>query len=250
MKTKIAFFLIFLLIIAPFVFSQTTNWDKILLDSDLRFMPEVSEFTITIENYVSGAKAQWYELKCYMNGGGKYLAIYTNPNLLLGQGTLRNGNTIYYYVKKVDRMTQIAAERNFEQSTLSQEDILNTMLSTNYAITDGQAVKLDSGQQCYRLNLVSNNKNAAYAKITAYIDAYTLLPVKREYYSRVGLLCREMVIKEIKTMSNGQISLVNFDFIDRLTAGKTSTVTFSGIVKKESFPSSWFTVNYLRSNVK
>jgi outer membrane lipoprotein-sorting protein len=249
MKTKTAFILIFLLT-APFVFSQNTNWDKILLDSDLRFIPEVSEFTITIENYVSGTKAQWYELKCYMNGGGKYLAIYTNPNLLLGQGTLRNGNTIYYYVKKVDRMTQIAAERNFEQSTLSQEDILNTMLSTNYAIADGQAVKLESGVQCYRLNLVSNNKNAAYAKINAYIDADTLLPIKREYYSRAGLLCREMVIKEIQTTPSGQVSLINFDFIDRLTAGKTSSVTFSGIAKRESFPSSWFTVNYLRSNVR
>jgi outer membrane lipoprotein-sorting protein len=249
MKTKTAF-LLFLLLTVPFIYGQTANWNKILLDSDLRFIPEVSEFTITIENFVSGTKAQWYELKCYTNGGGKYLAIYTNPNLLLGQGTLRNGNTIYYYVKRVDRMTQIAAERNFEQSTLSQEDILNTMLSTNYAIADGQAVKLDSGQQCYRLNLVSNNKNAAYAKITAYIDADTLLPIKRDYYSRAGLLCREMVIKEIKTTPDGQVSLINFDFIDRLTAGKTSTVTFSGIVKRDSFPSSWFTVNYLRSNVK
>jgi outer membrane lipoprotein-sorting protein len=191
MKTKTAFLLFFLLTV-PFIYSQTANWNKILLDSALSFIPEVSEFTITIENYVSGPKAQWYELKCYMNGGGKYLAIYTNPNLLLGQGTLRNGNMIYYYVKKADRMTQIAAERNFEQSTLSQEDILNTMLSTNYAIADGQSVKLDSGKfpeggtQCYRLNLVSNNKNAAYAKITAYIDADTLLPIKREYYSRAG----------------------------------------------------------------
>ena len=59
-----------------------------------------------------------------------------------------------------------------------------------------------------------------------------------------------MLIKEIQTTPNGQVSSINFDFIDRLTAGKTSTVTFSGIVKRESFPSSWFTVNYLRSNVR
>jgi outer membrane lipoprotein-sorting protein len=185
-----------------------------------------------------------------MNGGGKYLAIYTNPNLLLGQGTLRNGNTIYYYVKRVDRLTQIAAERNFEQSTLSQEDVLNTMLSNNYAIADGQITRLEDGTQCYRLNLVSKSRNEAYAKITAYIDAGTMLPVKREYYSRAGLLCREMVINKIELAANGQASLINFDFIDKLTAGKTSTVTFSGIVKRDSFPSSWFTVNYLRSNVR
>jgi len=249
MKTKMAFLLSFLLI-TQFIFSQSTDWNKILLESDLRFMPEIAEFTITIENYVSGVRGQWYELKCYMNGGGRYLAIYTNPNLLLGQGTLRNGNTIYYYVKKVDRMTQIAAERNFEQSTLSQEDVLNTMLSTNYAIADGQAVRLENGVSCYRLELASKNKNAAYAKINAYIDANTLVPVKREYYSRAGLLCREMVMNEIQLTPNGQASLIKFDFKDTLTAGKTSTVTFSGIVKKDSFPSSWFTVNYLRSNVK
>ena len=249
MKLKAALFLLFVISV-PLVFSQNVNWDNLLLESDLRFIPEVSEFTITIENYVSGNRAQWYELKCYMSGSGRYLAIYTNPNLMLGQGTLRNGNTIYYYVKRVDRMTQVAAERNFEQSTLSQEDVLNTMLSTNYAISDGQTVVLDNGRQCYRLNLVSSNRNAAYARIIAYIDADTLLPVKREYYSRAGLLCREMVIKEIQTAPNGQASLVNFDFIDTLNSGRTSTVTFNGIVKRDTFPSSWFTVNYLRSNVR
>jgi outer membrane lipoprotein-sorting protein len=248
MKLRI-YFLMASFFTAQLLFAQNVNWNDILVRSDLRFIPETAEFTITIENYVSGVRAQWYELKCYMNGSGRYLAIYTNPNLMLGQGTLRNGNTIYYYVRRVDRLTQIAAERNFEQSTLSQEDVMNTMLSTNYAISEGQTVNLD-GRQCYRLSLVSSNRNAAYARINAYIDVETLLPVKREYYSRAGLLCREMVVKDIQLTPGGQASLIKFDFIDKLTAGRTSTVTFNAIEKRDSFPSSWFTVNYLRSNVR
>jgi outer membrane lipoprotein-sorting protein len=231
------------------VLGTAQDWEKILVDSDLGFIPEISSFNIRIENHVSGEMKQFYELQCYMNGKGKYLAFYTGPNIMLGQGTLRNNNVIYYYVKKVDRLSNLPAETNFQQSTLSQEDVMNTMLSNNYRVVRGE-MAVFNGNSCYKLELESNKRGAAYSAITAYINAETLLPVKREYYSRSGLLCREMLIQEIQVSPNGEVENVKFVFSDVLAANKNSLVTFSNITRNNSFPSSWFTINYLKLNVR
>lgn len=238
--------LLLLAVISGVCFSEVPG--GLLEKSDAAYIPSQSKFHILIENYESNVKKQWYDMDCYVNGNARYLVFFNDPAIMKGQGQLRFDDVIYQYVRKTDKVSQVSARVNFFQSVLSQEDVMSAMLSNFYSIEKTEEV-IDNGRALYRMTLVSSAKRSSYAKIVADIDAQTLLPVHRSFYSYSEQLVKEMIIDEIKK-ENGKMQYVRFRVIDMLRPQIYSTVTMDSFDESVKLSESNFSISYLKAHVK
>lgn len=243
---KIIVSVVSLLLVSIACFSQIP--EGLLEKSDAAYIPSQAKFHILIENYESNVKKQWYDMDCFVNGNAKYLVFFNDPAIMKGQGQLRSGDIIYQYVRKTDRITQVSARVNFFQSVLSQEDVMSAMLSNFYTVEKTEEVK-ENNKKLFRMTLAANTKNSTYAKIIADIDAETLLPVHRLFYSYSGQLIKEMIIDEIKK-ENGKMHFVQFRVIDMLRQGIYSIVTMDNFDENTKLSEQNFSIAYLKSHVK
>lgn len=243
-KSKI--FIVIMLLRGFLVFSgELDDPQSVLLKSDEAYIPDKVKFDLLIETYEGEQKKQWYSLECYVNGAGKYLAIFNDPGIMRGQSQLRLGNTIFNYVKKVDKISQVSARVNFFQSILTQEDIMSTMLSNFYNVESIKSINRD-GNEYYSMTLKAKNRKVAYEKIIAIIDSKTYLPVSREYFSRSGQKIKEMTIKNIH-VENGQVNYVDFKVVDSLRPQNYSTVEISNFDTSVKMSSHWFSKQYMKA---
>ncbi len=245
MKKKVLFAVSILMLCIP-VFSEIPK--NLLEKSDKAYIPSKSNFHILIENYEADEKNQYYDMDCYLKGNAKYLVFFKGPAIMKGQGQLRLGDVIYQYVRKIDKLTPVSARVNFYQSVLSQEDVMSSMLSNFYEVTKTEVVE-NNGKKLFRMNLQAKAKRSTYASIIADIDAVTLLPVHRCFYSYSGQLVKEMIWEEIKK-NNKKLSYVRFRVLDMLRPKFYSIITMDSFALEPDINDKKFTIAYLKANVK
>jgi len=219
---------------------------RLLEDSDNAYFPERAEFTMKIENYDEGEKEQWYKMECSLDGADRYLLVYTDPGIMRGQTQLRLGGTIYKYVRRIDRIKQVSARQSFQNTILSQEDVMSATLSRFYTIEGVEEETGENGEQLYSMSLKAKSRKVAYDTIVANIDEESLLPVRRLYYARSGELVKEMITKEIRK-EGGKLEYVRFRIVDSLHPEKYAVVTMSGFDTSMDMKRSMFTKQYMRA---
>lgn len=243
---KVILFFVLILFVFQYGFSEIP--ENLLEKSDEAYIPSVGSFHLVIENYDKDVRKQAYEMNCFLKGNGKYLIFFTAPAIMKGQGELRLGDVIYSYVRKTDKISQVSAKIAFYQSVLAQEDVMSSMLSNFYTISNIEEIN-DNGKKCYRMKLVAKEKKSTYATIVADIDAETLLPIKRDYYSYSNQLVKEMVFNEI-IHDEGKIKYVSFDVKDMLRTNIHSKVIIDNFNTDSELNDSDFSISYLKANVK
>lgn len=219
---------------------------SLLRKSDEAYMPQRSKFSMKIENFEDGKAKTWYRMDCYVDGNERYLLVFGDPAVVRGQTQLRLGGTIYNYVRKVDRVSQVSARLNFQQTTLAQEDIMSAGLGVFYSMESVQEAAEADGRKVLRMILVAKERQVAYAKIEAVVDAGTFMPVRRLYYANSGKLIKEMSFEEV-VRDNGRLVRVKFRMIDSLRPQNFSVVEMDGFDTAASMPSSMFTQQYMKS---
>lgn len=216
----------------------------LLEKSDAAYFLGEARFSFRMDDYEQGEYKRYYLFDGYVKGIDKYLLVGLEPAAVRGTSHLRVEDTIYYYMKRIDRMRQVSARVAFYDSLLSLEDVLSTKLAVFYDVDGWEKAELD-GRQCYLLHLLAKNKTVAYYRIDSYIDAAGYLPVKREYYSYSGQKIKEMIFEEFRFGRDGRPELIRFTMHDSLRSGYYTKVTISDI-KYTMIPDSHFHRNYLR----
>ena len=217
----------------------------LLEKSDAAFFLEEARFLFRMEDFEQGEYKRYYLFDGYVKGVDRYLLVGKEPAVVRGTSHLRVEDTIYYYMKRIDRMRQVSARVAFYNSLLSQEDVLSTKLAVFYDLTDWERTKVD-GRECYLLRLAAKTQAVAYYRIDSYIDVDSYLPVKREYYSFSGDKIKEMIFGEIKFGQDGRPDLIRFTMYDTLRKGYYTKVTISDI-EYISLPDTYFHRSYLKA---
>lgn len=245
MKNKLI--TILLLIITGSLFAQELPDAKELLKaSDKKFIPQRCSFQMKLENYEDNAVKNWMLMDCFVDGEDRYLLVFKDPGIMRGQTQLRLGSTIYSYVRRINRVQQVSARLSFQNSILSQEDIMSSTLASFYTVENVEKITSSEGRALYSMSLVSKSKKVAYARIVSFVDAKTLVPVSRMYYASSGKLIKEMVIEDIVQV-NGVIGSVRFRLTDSLRPQNYAIVTMDTFNEEADLPANMFSQQYMRA---
>ena len=241
-------FSVFLLILSSLLYSQTNstrgNFDKtILKKSDDAYFPNIAKFSATMKLFENGKYDKYYELTVYIKGNQKYLAIFDNPPITRRRATLRVGDKILFYLGKINRTTEMSAKAAFSGSTLSEEDVLSAALGNYYDLEKVEKTKLN-GQKVLKLFLKSRSKETSYYRIESYINAKTLLPIKREYFSFSNQKIKEMEFIEIKKKGN-KTEYIHFIMYDSLRKGTYTDVIMQNFTIFHNLDNRMFTKRYM-----
>lgn len=217
--------------------------DTILKKSDAAFFPKIAELTIYMELFENDKYQRYYEVKGYIKGNRKYLAVFQNPPLVRKRAHLRVGNIIWEYFGKINKTMRISAKANFSNSVFSEEDILNSSLEYYYRLMNLENAKIN-GKKVLKLSLINRSDDTAYKRIDAFIDPETYLPVKRDYYSFSDQKIKELIVKDIR-IRDGQLEYVCLIMYDLLRKGRYTKLEMKDIKYLNHLPDRMFTRKYL-----
>lgn len=223
---------------------EATDYAQEIMEKADSFYGEEMKFTFRIEDYEDGEHVRYYLFEGYTKGVDKYLLVAYEPAVMRGVVHMRVGNTIYNYLRRIDRMHQRSAKETFQNSVFSQEDVLNAQLANFYFVKGYEELE-EAGQTLYVLDLQARSQEVAYNRIKSYIDTETYYPVRREYFSFAGDLIKELVVEDIK-VEDGMLALYEFTMYDTLRQGYYSRVTMKDFNYETDIPDTYFTRSFMR----
>jgi len=217
--------------------------EEILKNSDSTFIPVMAKLKMRLELYEGNKYKRYYEFECYLKGNRKYLLIFKNPPIVRQRAQLRVGNVIWNYLGKINKTTKMSARAMFLDSTFTQEDIMNSTLNYLYKVEKTETVTLNQTRY-YKLYLKAKSKKTAYYRIITYINADSLLPLKRDYFSFSNQKIKEMKILNI-IRSKGKTKEISLSVYDTLRPGRYTKVRFYDIDTGVNLPDRMFTERYM-----
>jgi outer membrane lipoprotein-sorting protein len=190
---------------------------SLLAGADRALAPEDARFRMVLENF-GGKRAATSEYECYSGGPDRFLMIFKAPAALVGQAQLKAGDTIYYYVRKVDKTIQTSAKAQFSNTLFTQEDVMSSQLSALYAPEIVEAKELE-GRNAYIVSLAGKTDDVAYKRVKLYLDAASGLPFRREYFSFSGQLVKYLTIDKLERDARGRPLRLELTMTDALRKG-------------------------------
>ena len=154
----------------------------VLQKSDAVFTQDHLKFQFRMEDYEKDQYKRYYVFESYIKGEDRYLLFGVEPAVFKGVVQLRLGDTIFNYLKKIDKVNQVSAKVAFCSTLLSQEDVMSTKLTNFYNVESFTKAQSD-GKDIDTVNLTAKTKEVAYNKISCHLDAQSLL------FDQPGVFC-------------------------------------------------------------
>lgn len=191
--------------------------ETLLAKADRALAPSDSRFTMRMENS-GGGRSSWSEYECYNRGSNRFLMLFKAPASLAGQAMLKVDDTIYHYVRKVDKTMQSSAKAQFANTLFTQEDVLSRQLSALYRVASVEEREVD-GLPAYLLSLSGKGKDAVYREIRVFLSRETGFPLRREYYSHSGQLVKRLTIDALELDGEGRPKRIEMTMADTIRKG-------------------------------
>lgn len=218
---------------------------ELLRRSDEAFFPKEARFLFRLEEYENNEYRRYHLMEGYIKGEDRYLLIGLEPAVNRGMVQLRVQDVIHVYLKRIDKMDQVSAKVAFQNTLLSQEDVMNTKLANFYDLESYEKT-VKNGRKIYVLHLTARSREVAYYRIISYIDAESYLPVKREYFAFSGQKIKELIVDKIE-FHEGRLSCLAFTIYDILRPGYFARVMFSDFDYSRALEDRMFTRTYMRA---
>lgn len=219
------------------------NAAALLEKADRSLAPEDSRFSLRLENFGDG-KNVVSEYDCYNRGSDRFLMIFKAPPALLGQAQLKVDDSIYHYVRKVDKTLQTSAKAQFAASLFTQEDVMSRQLAALYNVQSLEEARLD-GSSVYLLSLVGKTKDVAYKEIKLYLNKESGHPLLRDYYSHSGQLIKQLKIDKLELDDVGRPRRLELTMHDALRKGR-GTRAFLSFTEYKKVNDLYFSRSYLK----
>ncbi len=142
-------------------------------------------------------------------GGDTLIEITNGPDR--GQKVLRQGANVYLYFPEAEDVVWLkgsALKDSMMGSDFSYEDLTKdgSILGRFDATLEGKEVF--DGADCYRVRLVAKTRNETYAREDLLVDARDFVTRKALLYSASGKPIRELVAKDVRTVSGKKVPFV------------------------------------------
>lgn len=193
-----------ILIISVFLsipaFSQEITGDDILDRIDKNISAKNRE--VESKMIIHGKRGtRTIETKTYSEGENRAFTEFLSPAREKGTKMLKLEDQLWIYSPSTDRTIRISGHllrQSLMGSDLSYEDMMDdTKLGEQYTagILDKDSV-IDN-RQCWMVELIAKEKDAAYFKRLLWVDKQRYVPLREELYAKSGILLKRTELSDV-----------------------------------------------------
>lgn len=222
-------------------FAELTGEQIIARVNDL--WPKTGKFTITVTMLRPGKDDRTSKMQVFFKGAAQTMARYLEPAEEKGQGYLRLGDDIWFFLPNANKSIRTSARQSMQGSDLSNEDILKHRLSEDY---DAKMIgnEMVDGQSNFILELTAKRPAVAYGILKYWVRKAEFLPSKTECYGVSGKMIKTITYSWLKE-SSGLIRPVRMEITSGIRKGYKTIVNFTDVDYDTEIPDAVFTKMYL-----
>ena len=179
-----------------------------------------------------------YEMQINRRGTSTLL-FFQKPEVEKGRKLLRVGEDMWMMLPNVKRPVRVSAKQNLMGGDFNNNDVLRLSLTEDFNATFGE-----STADTWQVVLTAKNGSITYAKVIAFVDKKTYIPLRYDYYTESG--------KHVKTMTYGKPgnrgdgTNVPLEWtMKNLVTGKSSVMTIKRLMPNEGPGPEAFQLNNL-----
>lgn len=211
-KIVLRLLLILVVLVLPYtaVFSEGLSVDEVrqlIIQTDNNTAPPQFESYVTMKNYKPGRDTIVQRIRFHRKED-KIVGIIESPVSQKGQAFIRNGDNMWMYLPKSEKVIRISPKETSMGGQASNADIMRLDLAKDY---DGKYLgdEVVDGYPCYKLELKAKLRTVAYDRVIYWISREKGLPVKREFYTISGNLIKTMYCKDFKVLGGRERPTLN-----------------------------------------
>jgi hypothetical protein len=234
---------------APVFAADLPDGPKLLAQIDAIRFPETFVMQVTMTTSSPGESDKVMALtNTHKKGFGSFLEIQA-PARSKGTKMLTQEGTLWMYNPKSGstKPLRLAPRDSFQGSSFSNSDVSKTSFTEEYAGTTEGEDTVETAEfgtvKAWRLRADATTPEAAYAKIVLWVRQGDLLPLKFDYYAKSGLLFRQMVLSDYKTLA-GRLRATNMTMTSLDKKG-TKTVLHIDTMDEKAVSESLFNLTNL-----
>lgn len=158
----------------------------------------------------------------------KQLMEYKNPARVKGVKFLflDDGNNIYTYFPKTDRVRHLASHMKRQKmmgSDFSYEDMTIGNLNRDYKSFNLVGTENEQEKKCYKVEIIPSDSGPHYSKMILWVDNTSFVTRRIDYYED-GELLKRMIASDVKTIE-GIPTPMNIEMKNLKDGGITSIIT-------------------------
>lgn len=158
----------------------------------------------TIIITTSGAERTLVSEAFSKDGQDKQLTRYIKPARVKGESMLmlNDGNDIWYYSPRTDRVRKIASHAKKKKvmgSDFTYEDMASGTMARKYTGELLGIVK-QAKKKCFHLELIPTPAGPSYAKIQTWIDQATFVMLRVDYWDKGEKPFKRLILSEVKNI--------------------------------------------------
>lgn len=238
-----------LLILAPLGAADLPDGQKLLAEVDAIRYPDSFGMRLTMTTVSPGEADKVMTIdNTHKKGFGSFLEIQA-PARSKGTKMLTQEGTLWMFNPKSGstKPLRLAPRDSFQGSSFSNSDVSKTTFVEDYAGTTEGEETLETAEfgtvKTWRLRADATNPEASYGKIVMWVRQGDLLPIKFDYYAKSGLLFRQMLLSEYKTLA-GRIRATRMEMTSLDKKG-TKTILHIDDMQVKAIPDSLYNLTNL-----
>jgi len=230
------------------IFAQDYTVDQILdkVKQNEKIKSSVSKGSQVITT--SNGKQRTLEMTSYSKDFGEsQLSVYTAPARVAGDKILmlNNGDDIWFYTPKTDRVRHIASsakKQKVQGSDFSYEDMELWDYRVDFRSKLEGSEKIN-GVSCYKIELVPTESGPHYSKMIAWIDKDKFVPLQYDYFED-GEAIKRLSLENLKLIENHWLPM-KYTMKSLVGSGFT-TIESTEMKINVELEDNMFTTNYLK----
>lgn len=247
-KTVLRLLVILVVLVLPCTaaFSEGLSVDEVrqlIIRTDNNTAPLQFESYVTMKNYKPSRDTTVQQIHFYRKED-KIVGIVVNPVSQKGQAFIRNGDNMWMYLPKSEKVIRISPKETSMGGQASNADILRIDLAKDY---DSKYLgdEVVDKYPCYKIEMKAKLRTVAYDRMIYWISREKELPVKREFYTISGKLIKTLYCKDFKILGGRERPTLNI--IESATNKNLKTeVIYESMNTNVSYKDNIFNPSYVK----
>jgi len=217
--------------------AELPDGQKLLAQIDEIRFPATFVMNVTLTTVSPGEADKVMGLtNTHKKGFGTFLEIQA-PARSKGTKMLTQEGTLWMFNPKSGstKPLRLAPRDSFQGSSFSNSDVSKTSFTEEYSGTTEAEETLEHPEfgtvKAWRLVAKATTPEAAYDHIVMWVRQGDLLPLKFDYYAKSGLLFRQMVLSQYKTLA-GRLRATNMEMTSLDKKGTKTVLHIDGMEER------------------
>ncbi len=222
---------------------------KMLAQIDAIRFPDNFTMRVTLTTSTVGEADKVMSMdNTHKKGFGAFIEILA-PARSKGTKMLTQEGTLWMFNPKSgsNKPLRLAPKDSFQGSSFSNSDVSKTSFTEDYqAVVEAEETVEHpefGSVKAWRLRADATSNEASYGKIVMWVRQGDLLPIKFDYYAKSGLLFRQMVLSEYRTMA-GRLRATKLEMVSLDKKGTKTLLRIESMTEK-NIPESLFNLTNL-----